>query len=55
MDLNNNDLARKELLEKCIQVKEKAYCPYSKFRVGAALLTEDNKIFTGIFLRFVVK
>ena len=48
MDLNNNDLVRRELVEKCIQAKANAYCPYSKFRVGAALLTEDDKIFTGI-------
>ncbi len=37
----------KELIEKAIEAKEKAYVPYSKFHVGAALLTEDNKIYTG--------
>jgi cytidine deaminase len=26
---------------------EQAYCPYSKFRVGAALLTEEGRIFSG--------
>ncbi|KHN75241.1 Cytidine deaminase [Toxocara canis] len=26
---------------------EKAYCPYSKFRVGAALLTKDGTVITG--------
>ncbi|XP_012939930.1 cytidine deaminase [Aplysia californica] len=24
-----------------------AYCPYSKFKVGAALLTKEGKVFTG--------
>ena len=26
---------------------ERAYCPYSRFRVGAAVLTEDGGIFSG--------
>ncbi|RVE72593.1 hypothetical protein OJAV_G00040410 [Oryzias javanicus] len=29
------------------EAKKNAYCPYSQFRVGAALLTVDNKVFTG--------
>uniref|UniRef100_A0A2C9LBT4 CMP/dCMP-type deaminase domain-containing protein n=1 Tax=Biomphalaria glabrata TaxID=6526 RepID=A0A2C9LBT4_BIOGL len=29
------------------EAKLKAYCPYSKFQVGAAVLTEDGKVFTG--------
>ncbi|XP_065889405.1 cytidine deaminase-like [Dysidea avara] len=36
-----------ELIQKCFKAKEKAYNPYSKFRVGAALLTEGGQIFTG--------
>ena len=28
-------------------MREKAYAPYSKYKVGAALLTSDGKIFTG--------
>ena len=28
--------------------QRKAYAPYSKFRVGAALLTASGKIFTGV-------
>ena len=40
-----------ELKEKLIflakEVQEKAYVPYSKFAVGAALITEDGDIFTG--------
>jgi len=36
-----------ELVQKAALAKEKAYVPYSKFRVGAALLTEDGRVFTG--------
>lgn len=37
----------KLLIEKALEAKKKAYVPYSKFSVGAAILTEDNKIYTG--------
>lgn len=36
-----------ELLEKAKQASENAYAPYSKFKVGACVLTENNKIYTG--------
>ncbi|KAJ3222771.1 hypothetical protein HK099_001939 [Clydaea vesicula] len=29
------------------KAKQNSYSPYSKFRVGAALLTKSNKIYTG--------
>lgn len=45
--MSSNDSIRRQLVEVCLKSKENAYCPYSKFRVGAALLTPDNKIFTG--------
>ena len=35
------------LMEKAIESREKAYAPYSKFHVGAALLLDNNKIITG--------
>ncbi|KAI8384328.1 cytidine deaminase [Radiomyces spectabilis] len=38
---------RKELFQLALDAKEKAYCPYSKFRVGAALLAEDGTMFQG--------
>lgn len=37
----------KFLAQKAVEAKEFAYAPYSNFRVGAALLTEDEKIFNG--------
>ncbi|XP_070812128.1 LOW QUALITY PROTEIN: cytidine deaminase [Pituophis catenifer annectens] len=35
------------LLVACQEAKRFAYCPYSKYPVGAALLTSEGKIFTG--------
>ncbi|XP_067423598.1 cytidine deaminase [Emydura macquarii macquarii] len=35
------------LLHICKEAKKSAYCPYSNFPVGAALLTGDGKIFSG--------
>lgn len=37
----------KTLVNKAADAKQIARAPYSNFRVGAALLTEDNKIITG--------
>lgn len=37
----------KDLMHKAIEVKNTAYAPYSKFKVGAALLLEDGIIITG--------
>ena len=36
-----------ELIEAAKKVREMAYAPYSKFRVGAAVRTKGGKIFTG--------
>ena len=36
-----------ELIKKALEAKEKAYVPYSHFKVGAALLTKSGEIFTG--------
>ncbi len=38
----------KELLKRAFEVKENAYAPYSKFRVGAALLTSNGRLYTGV-------
>jgi len=37
----------KQLIEEAKVAREKAYVPYSKFKVGAALLTVDGKIYHG--------
>nr|XP_054768571.1 cytidine deaminase-like [Lytechinus pictus] len=36
-----------ELIHKSNEAKNNAFCPYSNFRVGAALLTDDGKIIQG--------
>lgn len=38
---------REKLIEKAFEARKQAYAPYSKFAVGAALLTKDGKIYTG--------
>ncbi|MDP8203947.1 MAG: cytidine deaminase [Candidatus Tenebribacter mawsonii] len=38
---------KQKLIEAAKKVAENAYVPYSGFHVGAALLTESGKIFTG--------
>lgn len=36
-----------ELIKAAMEAKEHAYVPYSHFRVGAALLTRDGRVFQG--------
>lgn len=36
-----------ELIKKAREAREKAYVPYSKFKVGAAIRTADGKIYGG--------
>jgi len=36
-----------KLIEEALKAKKHAYAPYSNFRVGAALIDVDNKIYTG--------
>ncbi len=37
-----------ELVQKAIKARKYSYSPYSKFKVGAALLNADNEMFTGV-------
>ena len=36
-----------KLMEEAKKARENAYVPYSKFKVGAALLTKDGKVYHG--------
>lgn len=38
---------KEKLLNIARNMREKSYCPYSKFSVGCALLTKDGSIYTG--------
>lgn len=40
-------MTRQELIDKAVEMKKRAYCPYSGFSVGAALECADGRIFTG--------
>ena len=37
----------RQLCREALKARERSYCPYSHFAVGAALLTGDGKIFRG--------
>lgn len=37
----------KEMVSAALAARERAYAPYSHFKVGAALLTDDGKIYSG--------
>ena len=41
------DFNIQELIKNAIDSRNKAYAPYSKFKVGACLLTEDNNFYSG--------
>jgi cytidine deaminase len=45
--MNIDDKQMDELFRLAAKAAEAAYAPYSKFRVGAALLGADGRIFTG--------
>lgn len=39
---------REQLIAAACAVRDRAYVPYSRFRVGAALLSDDGRIYTGV-------
>ncbi len=42
-----NEHQIRELVEAAIAARERAYAPYSHYRVGAAVLADDGRIYTG--------
>ena len=40
-------MAYQELMNKAAEAREYAYTPYSHFKVGAALLAKNGKVYTG--------
>ena len=45
--IDDLELSMKGLMLKAVEVRKDAYAPYSKFRVGAAILLENGEIITG--------
>lgn len=43
----NEHTAEQNLIEQALDVRKNAYAPYSKFYVGAALLADSGRIYTG--------
>ncbi|NLC69467.1 MAG: cytidine deaminase [Clostridiaceae bacterium] len=39
---------KKELVKMALEERNKAYAPYSKFRVGASVMMENGKVYTGV-------
>jgi len=42
------DFDRKELIRAAIEQQKKAYAPYSGFYVGAAVMADSGKVYTGV-------
>ena len=40
-------ISPEELIERAMEARERAYAPYSRFRVGAAVLTGGGNCYTG--------
>lgn len=37
-----------ELVRRALETREMAYAPYSKFKVGAAVLADNGEVYTGV-------
>lgn len=46
-DTKGQEELRQSLVQKALEAREQAYCPYSHFAVGAALLCADGTVVTG--------
>lgn len=44
----NNDIDNKELFRMAVAAEKNSYAPFSNFHVGAALLSVDGRVFTGV-------
>lgn len=40
-------MENRQLIEKALEARDKAYVPYSNFHVGAAVLVDDGTVYTG--------
>ncbi|KAI5638454.1 cytidine and deoxycytidylate deaminase zinc-binding region domain-containing protein [Phthorimaea operculella] len=48
VDFEELDDIAKDLIKQATEIRKRAYCPYSNFQVGAAILTEvDSRVYTG--------
>jgi len=45
--MTSPEFDREALIAKAIEARERAYAPYSNYRVGAALLGKSGRIYTG--------
>lgn len=45
--MDSLDDQTRDLMQKAVEVRKQAYAPYSKFRVGAAILLENGKVVIG--------
>lgn len=46
MDLTNHE--RQTLIKQAVEIRKRAYVPYSNYPVGAAVRTKSGKVFTGV-------
>lgn len=46
MDLTNDE--RKTLINQAVEIRKRAYVPYSNYPVGAAVRTKSGRVFTGV-------
>ena len=45
--MERSDIVAEELIAAAMAARERAYAPYSNYKVGAAVLTEDGRVVTG--------